>query len=128
MVRRFAGNGDEIVDARLREETEAKKILQALEKMGPASPMFDALFAEFRTAVLDHAEQEERGEFVELRAHGGEKQLRMMSAAVKAAQAIAPTHPHPVAQTATKNLLLGPLAALADRTRDFVREARRRRR
>jgi hemerythrin superfamily protein len=128
MVRRSVSNGNEIIDARLREETEAKKILQALQKMGPASPVFDALFAEFRTAVLEHAEQEEREEFVELRAHSGEKQLRVMAAAVKVAQAIAPTHPHPVAETAPKNLLVGPLAALADRTRDFVRKARRRRR
>jgi len=47
----------------------------------------------------------------------------VMAAAIKAAEAIAPTHPHPGVETATRNLLVGPIAAVADRTRDIIRKA-----
>ena len=123
VARRSLNNGDKVIGARLEEENEGKKMLQALEKMGPSAQGFDALFAEFRKAVLEHAEHEEREEFPELRTHSSEEQLRVMSAAVKAAEATAPTHPHPGTETATKNMLAGPFAALADRTRDVVRKA-----
>jgi hypothetical protein len=97
-------------------------MLQALEKMGPSAPGFDALFAELRQAVLDHAEQEEREEFPELKALGT-AEMRVMAAAIKAAETMAPTHPHPGVETATQNLLAGPIATVADRTRDIVRKA-----
>jgi hypothetical protein len=41
----------------------------------------------------------------------------------EAAEAIAPTHPHPGVETSTKNVLVGPFAAVADRTKDVVRKA-----
>lgn len=44
-----------------------------------------------------------------------------MAAAAKAAEAIAPTHPHAGAESATANLLVGPIASVIDRTRDAVR-------
>lgn len=122
VARRSLDNGDEVIDARLEEENESKKMLQALEKMGPSAPGFDALFAELRQAVLDHAEQEEREEFPELKALGT-AEMRVMAAAIKAAEAMAPTHPHPGVETATQNLLAGPIATVADRTRDIVRKA-----
>jgi hemerythrin superfamily protein len=122
VARRSLDNGDKVIDARLEEENEAKKMLQALEKMGPSAQGFDVLFAEFRTAVLEHAEHEESEEFPELRTHS-EAELKVMSAAIKAAEAIAPTHPHPGVETSTKNVLVGPFAAMADRTKDVVRKA-----
>jgi hypothetical protein len=97
-------------------------MLQALEKMGPSAQGFDALFAEFRRAVLEHAEHEEREEFPELRTHSA-AELKVMSAAIKAAEAIAPTHPHPGVETGTENVLVGPFAAVTDRTKDVVRKA-----
>jgi len=36
---------------------------------------------------------------------------------------MAPTHPHPGVESATKNVLLGPAAAIVDRTRDAIRNA-----
>jgi hemerythrin superfamily protein len=121
VARRSLDNGDEVIDARLKEENESKKMLQALEKMGPSAQGFEALYAEFRQAVLDHAEQEEREEFPELKALGP-AEMRVMAAAIKAAEATAPTHPHPGVETATQNLLAGPVAAVADRTKDIVRK------
>jgi hemerythrin superfamily protein len=121
VARRSLANGAKVIGARLAEEKEGKKMLQALEKMGPSARGFDALFAEFRKAVLDHAEREEREEFPELRTHSA-GELKVMSAAIKIAEATAPTHPHPGVETATKNILVGPFAAVADRTRDVLRK------
>ncbi len=125
MIRRSMSDGDAVVEARLREENEGKKMLQALETMGPDADGFEALFAELRTAVLQHADHEEREEFPELRTHSDEE-LRVMAAAIKAAEATAPTHPHPGVETGTANLVAGPFAAVADRARDVIRKTMRR--
>lgn len=122
LARRTIRNGDRVIDARLEEENEGKRVLRALEKMGTSSAGFEPLFAEFRTSVLDHAEHEEREEFAELRARGA-AELRGMAAAIKAAEAMAPTHPHPGVESATANVVVGAFAAAADRARDVVRKS-----
>ena len=43
-----------------------------------------------------------------------------MAKAVLAAEALAPTRPHPGVESMTLNLALGPVASLVDRTRDAV--------
>lgn len=118
---REGAGGDAVVDARLAEEHSAKEILSRLDRMDASDPAFDAGFAELRTAVLDHAAHEERDEFPLLRATVDEKTRSTMAAAVRAAEAIAPTHPHPGVESATANLVVGPLASVVDRTRDAVR-------
>ena len=51
--------------------------------------------------------------------------LSRMAGALKAAEATAPTRPHPGAgESAMANLLVGPPAAVFDRTRDAVRDWR----
>jgi hemerythrin superfamily protein len=122
VARRSLDNGDKVIDARLAEENESKEMLQTLEEMGTSARGFEALFGELRRAVLEHAEHEEHEEFPELRTRSA-KELRVMSAAIKAAEAFAPTHPHPGVETAAENLLVGPFAAVADRTKDVVRKA-----
>lgn len=47
--------------------------------------------------------------------------LKRMTIAVKAAQAIAPTHPHPGVESAKLNFALGPFASMLDRARDALR-------
>jgi hypothetical protein len=93
-------------------------------RMGTEDPSFPPMFARFRTAVLEHAEREEREEFPALRRRGV-AELRGLAAAIKAAEAMAPTHPHPGVETMPRNLLLGPLAAVIDRTRDVLGRIRR---
>jgi hypothetical protein len=44
-----------------------------------------------------------------------------MASAVRAAEAMAPTHPHPGVESMTANLMAGPIASVVDRTRDAVR-------
>lgn len=46
-----------------------------------------------------------------------------MVPAVRAAEAVAPTRPHPGVESATANTVAGPLLSLFDRTRDLVRKA-----
>jgi hemerythrin superfamily protein len=124
MARQALPGGEEIVQDRLAEERKAKEKLARLEGMDPDSRAFLTELDEFRIAVLTHARAEERYEFHRLRAELSDAQLRGLAAAVKIAEAIAPTHPHPGVETATENLLAGPAAAIADRVRDLIRTAR----
>jgi hypothetical protein len=58
-----------------------------------------------------------------LREQHDEARLRAMASTVRVAEKIAPTRPHPGVESATKNLLLGPPAAIVDRVRDAIRGA-----
>jgi hemerythrin superfamily protein len=115
------GSGD-VVASRLAEEREAKETLQYLERMGPDAPGFDTVFAEFRGKVLAHARHEEVDEFPRLRASVPAAQLHALVLMVKAAEAVAPTHPHPGVESAAANYLAGPALSLFDRTKDLVRK------
>jgi hypothetical protein len=44
-----------------------------------------------------------------------------MAKALRAAETVAPTRPHPAIDSPAKNLALGPAAAAIDRTRDAIR-------
>lgn len=121
-VRRISG-GQAVVDARVGEEHRAKALLSTLDKLGPDAEGFDTLLIQLREDVLAHAEHEEREEFPLLRQAHDEERLRKMAAAVRAAEAVAPTRPHPGMESAKANLLLGPPAAIVDRARDLIRSA-----
>jgi hemerythrin superfamily protein len=125
VARRSLPGGHGIIDDRLHEEHDAKERLSALEEMDPDRPEFLQRLDELRIAVLEHARAEERYEFFRLRDEFSETQRKGMAAAVRAAEAIAPTHPHPGTESATKNMLAGPLLAMSDRVRDLIRTASR---
>ncbi|MEV0230943.1 hemerythrin domain-containing protein [Nonomuraea sp. NPDC050786] len=115
--------GDAVVDDRLAEENQAKQLLQQMDKAGPGAPDFAEKLAVLRAAVEAHARSEERYEFTQLRGHTTEAERRAMALGVKAAEAMAPTHPHPGTESATKNLLMGAPIAMMDRVRDVIRQA-----
>lgn len=121
-VRREADAGDTIVDARLQEEHEAKELLSQIEKLDITSQEFIDELTTLREAVLDHAENEEINEFPYLEGVLDPDDLKRMTTAVKAAQAIAPTHPHPGVESAKLNFALGPFASMLDRARDALRQ------
>lgn len=123
MARRLPG-GDGIVDDRLAEEREAKELLSELDGMDPDDPRFLKSIDKLRIDVLTHARAEERYEFDRLRDEFSPAQLKGFAAAVRAAEATAPTHPHPGTESATKNMLAGPVLAITDRVRDMIRDAR----
>ncbi|ETK37491.1 hemerythrin domain-containing protein [Microbispora sp. ATCC PTA-5024] len=122
-ARRRVDGGAGIVEDRLREEHEAKRLLALLDRQGVDHPDFMANLDLLRVAVLAHARAEERYEFSRLRAEATAAERRAMALGVRAAQAMAPTRPHPGVESATKNLLFGPPAAIVDRARDLIRRA-----
>ncbi|RNG28852.1 hemerythrin domain-containing protein [Streptomyces botrytidirepellens] len=123
VARRAFDGGERMVEDRLREEKQAKEKLSRLDEMGSEDPEFLPVLLQLRTEVMEHARSEERYEFAQLRRRTDPRQLATMANAVKAAEALAPTHPHPGVETAAKNVALGPMAAMIDRTRDTVRKA-----
>jgi hemerythrin superfamily protein len=119
-ARRALPNGQSIVEARLREEGEAKKALTELEKLDVDSAEFESKFNALKSAVIAHAEAEEREEFSALGAKFDPGKLESMRKAVELAEAIAPTRPHAGIESATANILVGPFAAMVDRSRDAL--------
>lgn len=124
-VRREVPDAEEIVDARLNEEHEAKEQLSKLEGMDIGSKDFITELTKFREAVLDHAEHEEQEEFNKLQRKLDSDDLERMAKAVQAAEAIAPTRPHAGVESAAANFAIGPFASMLDRARDLIGAALR---
>jgi hemerythrin superfamily protein len=118
---RDAGVG-EVVQARLREEHDAKELLRQLDKLGPDAEHFLEGFRRLRQDVTEHAEHEEHDEFPALRDRHDRDRLKAMAAAVRAAEAVAPTHPHPGVESGAANATVGMVNAVMDRARDAVRK------
>ncbi len=117
--------GEAIVDARLQEEKQAKQQLQKIESMDTESPEFKNALIEFQRDVIDHAEHEENEVFNKLADELTEGDLKKMAGAVRTAEAIAPTRPHPGVESPMKNFAVGPFASLLDRARDAIEVALR---
>jgi hemerythrin superfamily protein len=116
-------DGEAVVEARLREEREAKEVLSKLDDLDPDAPEFGPMLSSLQDMVLRHAEQEEREEFPGLRVGANSDELRGMATAVRAVEATAPTRPHPGIESARANLLTGPVMSVFDRARDALRSA-----
>ncbi len=125
-VRKMVDDGDRLADARTAEESEAKSALSELEKIDVEHADFDAKLDACKQLVLAHAENEEREVFPELRHSHSTEQLQSMAGGVRAAESLAPTHPHPRGpESAVGNIAVGPFVAVADRVRDAIRRAGR---
>jgi hemerythrin superfamily protein len=128
LARRHIESGGALVDRRLAEEQEAKRALADMYEMGVEHPEFDDRLYVLGLAVIEHATHEEREEFPYLRRILEADELQKLAGAVRAAEALAPTRPHPATPpSATANLLLGPPLAVFDRIRDALRDTRERR-
>lgn len=121
-VTRTLDGGAEVASARMEEENQAKQVLAELEKLDVDGPEFLRRFTEFRSAVGEHAAAEESEEFPLLEAGKGSEQLGAIGTALRAAEATAPTHPHPSARSTATNYVAGPFAAMVDRARDALRK------
>jgi hemerythrin superfamily protein len=121
-VRSSSPDAAAAVDARQHEQAELEEMLALMEKLEPTSPEFTAALAELSTAVINHAEAEERRIFPLLRAAENPDELFELAARYEKAKRSAPTHPHPHAPDAPPaNKVLGPITALFDRAREAVR-------
>ncbi|MCA1983798.1 hemerythrin domain-containing protein [Nocardioides nematodiphilus] len=116
--------GEDVAVARNHEEMAANAFLAHLEKMSLDDPDFAAQFAEFEAAVDKHAEAEESEEFPRILAECDVDQRQTMGRKIKAAEMIAPTHPHPSMEPGSMHQrMVGPFAALIDRARDAISHA-----
>ncbi|MDQ0585430.1 hemerythrin domain-containing protein [Streptomyces rishiriensis] len=122
-ARRALSGGEKVVEDRLAEERAAKETLASLDDMDTDDPKFMLQLLKLRKDVQEHARAEERYEFTHIRRSTDAANLAAMAKAVKAAEAMAPTRPHPGVESGAKNMALGPVAALMDRTKDAVRKA-----
>jgi hemerythrin superfamily protein len=120
---RRADGIDAVVDARLAEENQAKQLLAQLEDLDATTVQFMTMFGQLRTAVTAHAEHEEQEEFPVLRERLSPEMRSSLATAVKAAERLAPTHPHPGVESPAENVLVGPFASMVDRARDAMRAA-----
>jgi hemerythrin superfamily protein len=126
VVRHAAPSGDALVDAVTAEESTGKTLLAELERLGTDSPDFPSKLDDLRVAVLSHARHEEDDVLPLLERTQDETQLIGMAVAVRAAEALAPTHPHPHGpESALGNLAVGPMVAVVDRARDAIRSLKR---
>jgi len=121
---RGVDGGRAIASARMDEENESKVVLAELEKLDIASVEFARTFEKFAGAVLTHAQAEEQTEFPLLRQTLDDQQSAGAERLLLMAEKTAPTHPHPSAKTTAVNYIAGPFAAMADRARDAIANAR----
>ncbi|MHA6795578.1 hemerythrin domain-containing protein [Pseudonocardia bannensis] len=119
LARTTVPGGEGVVADRLAEERRAKEALAQLEELGPGEPRFLPLLDTLRRAVLEHARAEERYEFVKLAQETDPATRQSLAAAIRAAETVAPTRPHPGVESASA----GSMAAVVDRVRDAVRRA-----
>ncbi|MFJ9809006.1 hemerythrin domain-containing protein [Streptomyces sp. NPDC101158] len=122
-ARRALPAGDRVVEDRLAEEKSAKESLVTLDDLDTDDPTFMLRFMKLRKDVQEHARAEERYEFIHIRRSVDSSRLAAMAKAFKAAEALAPTQPHPGVESATANIALGAVLALVDRTRHAVQKA-----
>jgi uncharacterized protein DUF2188 len=116
-------NGELVHDERLAEEKEAEVALGELVDLGTDDPRFDELLEAMRLDVQAHAEREELEEHPRIRATVEADSLEVLAPAFRAAEATAPTRPHPSSPTSPiGNLAVGPVVAVMDRARDVVRD------
>ncbi|HEV2369562.1 MAG TPA: hemerythrin domain-containing protein, partial [Acidimicrobiales bacterium] len=124
-VRRSVDGGDDLADARTKEEHEGERLLAELEKRGTDGADFDAVFSELSRAVVAHAEAEESLVFPRVQEAVSAEDRAKLGKVLEMAKKAAPTHPHPnVPASATAKVLAGPMATVIDLTRDAIREAR----
>lgn len=116
-----SSDGATAIVPRLREQAEVEEMLAQMATLDPRTPEFTAALAELSTAVINHAEAEERRIFPLLRVDKPDT-LFELAGRYESAKHHAPTHPHPHApDTPPANKVLSPITALFDRARDAVR-------
>lgn len=90
-LRSIGDRGNAVSEARMHEETEAKKSLADLAELDPASDEFESRFQELMTAVLQHADNERMSVLPLLQESFTDQERRAMGDAFLAAQHHRPT-------------------------------------
>jgi hypothetical protein len=113
--------GDEIVHARMAEESMAENELAALQKLEPGTSEFLSGLAALRASVFTHAENEETHVLPLLTVQEDRDRVLYLGQKFKSAKLGAPTRPHPHAPSSSRaRKLLSPITSFIDRMRDPV--------
>jgi hemerythrin superfamily protein len=115
--------GDAVADSRHAEEAAAERLLAHMESLDPTSEEFGGAVRDLRSAVLEHAANEEAEVFPLLRANEDADYLTRLGQKFKGEKLAAPTRPHPhTPNSALGHKVVGPITAFVDRLRDEARE------
>jgi hemerythrin superfamily protein len=113
-----------IAESVLAEEDQAKKELSQLDGIDVTSAEFAPKFEKIKSAVLAHAQHEEREEHPCIIQQVPRDKLERLASVFETAEKTAPTRPHASApESRAGNLVLGPIFAVTDRVRDAIRDA-----
>jgi hemerythrin superfamily protein len=122
MIRKIDPKQNDLVDHSLEEHQEVKELLAKVDGRPANDPEIRQVFATLKSSVEEHVAEEEGKLFPALRSHVKQDELMQLGEQMAKAKATAPTHPHPNApNTPPGNIVAGPLAAMADKVRDFLR-------
>lgn len=120
-VRKHVSDGDYLADKAIGQESEAKQVLNRLDKLEASDPEFDKLVAEFIPAAREHIQFEEGQVWSKLRPALTAQESSELGSQVAKAKEHGPTRPHP--HTPANPAVLktaGPAAAIIDQLRDAV--------
>lgn len=121
LMRNAIPNGDALVEHALDEHQTVKETLARLEKMSGDNLDFDGELRTLMTNVREHIQEEEGELFALLKQHVDQDALDTLGTKLQAAEAMAPTRPHPNApNTPPGNVLAGAGAMIVDKARDIV--------
>ena len=121
LARRSLPNGEQLVEHALDEHQEVKETLARLEKMSGDNLDFESEIKTLVASVREHIQEEEGELFPLLQQHIDQDALDSLGMQLQAAEAMAPTRPHPNApNTPPGNVLAGAGAMIVDKARDIV--------
>jgi hemerythrin-like domain-containing protein len=120
-VRNRLGNGNELADKAISQETKAKEILAKLDKLTSRDQEFDELLVAFIPAARQHIAFEESRVWPSLREALSPAESEELGEKIRSAEEKGPTRPHPHTPPSPGVLkTAGPAVALIDRLRDAI--------
>lgn len=120
-VRKHVSGGDHLADEAIAQESEAKEVLDKLNKLDARDAEFDELLGEFIPAARHHIAFEEGQVWPKLRAALTDEDSAKLGRQVSKAKEHGPTRPHP--HTPANPAVLktaGSAAAVLDQLRDAL--------
>lgn len=112
-------DGERAVEHDIGEHQELESLMKELEKADAEDARFLELVRNLQAVLADHIQDEEKGQFPQLRAHLPADQLISLAEKVEIAKKAAPTRPHPHAPNSELfHKLAGPGVGFIDRLRD----------
>lgn len=111
---------EDLVYEALEEHNVAKWELNAIEKLSPEDPRFDAKMAVLIESVRHHIREEEENLLPMLAQRCDRAELEALGDTLHHAKQAAPTHPHPRAPDEPPGNAMAPVLAAMDKGRDFA--------